>query len=131
VGRRVLVVRRLRSLVLPISVYGFEVFQKFDKALCLRVVASAFPFFDILGWRECVFAIGEEIEVLVDSSELAAFLNDGEVSELLHQDVSGNLGLYLKNHNTEFKAGGKVLLNTYQECFSRQMRIRAIKSMKQ
>jgi hypothetical protein len=113
VWRRVLVVRRLRSLVLPVSVYGFEIFQKFDKALCLRVVASAFPLFDIFGWRVCVFAIGEEIEVLVDISELAAFLDDGEVSKLLHQDVSGNLGYYLKNYNTEFEAGGKVLLNTY------------------
>lgn len=82
----ILEVRRLRSLVLPVSVYGFEVFQKFDKALCLRVVASAFPFFDILGWRVCVLAIGEEIEILVDISELAAFLGDGEVSKLLHQD---------------------------------------------
>ena len=121
----------MRSLVLPISVYGFEVFQKFDKALCLRVVASAFTLFDILGWRVCVFAIGEEIKIFVDIPELAALLDGGEVSKLLHQDVSGNLGHYLKNYSKEFKTGGKVLLNTYQECFSRQVRIRAIKSMKQ
>lgn len=76
----ILIVRRLRSLILPVSVYGFEVFQKFDKALRLRVVASAFPLFDILGWRVCVFTIGEEIKVLVDIFELAAFLGDGEVS---------------------------------------------------
>jgi hypothetical protein len=78
-----------------------------------------------------VFAISEEIEVFVDISELAALLNGVEVSKSLHQDVPGNLGHYLKNYSKEFKTRGKVHLNTYQECFSRQMRIRAIKSMEQ
>jgi hypothetical protein len=69
----------------------------------LRVATSAFPFFDVFGWRVCVFAIGEQIEVLVDISELAALLSDGEVSKLLYQDVSGHLGHILRGYNKGFK----------------------------
>ena len=84
----VLEVRGLSSLILPVSICGFEVFQKFNKALCLRVVASAFSLFDILGWRVCVITIGEEIEVFVDVTELAAFLGDGKVIKLVDQEIS-------------------------------------------
>jgi len=76
----VLKVGRLRTLVLPVPVDGFEVFQKFDQALSLRSVASAFSFFDVFGWRVCVFTISEEIEILVDISKLATFLGGDKVS---------------------------------------------------
>jgi len=80
--RCVLEVGWLRTIVLPVPVDGFEVFEKLDKALGLCSVASAFPLFDVLGWGVGVFTICEDIEILVDISELATFLNKVSIASI-------------------------------------------------